>query len=253
MLKRISTIDYGSTEFINLEGDTIELEPNKFERVLDIVKKLTYYFGTNNYIELPTPDIDSFIINLSIDEYQLEFYAEKTNKNFGCLNNSVQNIYKDGILVAEDIARKNYEDYSIIADFATRLNWLTKNLFGGSNIEHSLFNIKNRYSFDPFNILNKFLPEFFDNLDYINTTGVYTKSGHRFNVDDQGSGFLSYINLIPMMCEAIRTDSTVLLDRYTSFHPILKKAIFENLWKEKVLHKLMKESDSKGQIIMREY
>lgn len=252
MLKRISTIDYYGTEFINLEGNRVVVDPGKFDRILDIIKTVTYFFGSSNYIAIPQTTKNSFIINLFIDEYQLEIYAEKSTVRA----NSVQNIYKDGVLVVEDIARRNYENknYSFVfVEFSTKLNWLMRNLFSSSNISESLYHIKNNYDFNSFDILNKFVSYFFDNIDYIDLNGIHTKSGYRLDVSSQGSGFLSYINLLPMMCEAIKTDSTVLLDRYTNFHPILKKAIFEELWDKKVLHKLMKEDDSKGQIIMRDY
>lgn len=249
MLKRISTVDYYGTESINLKGSRIVIDPGKFDRILDIIKTVTYFFGSSNYVAIPQTTKNSFIINLFIDEYQLEIYAERC----AVKANSVQNIYKDGVLVAEDIARRDYKDYSAFVEFSIKLNWLMRNLFSFSNISESLYHIKNNYDFNSFDILNKFVSYFFDNIDYIDLSGIHTKSGYRLDVSSQGSGFLSYINLLPMMCEAIKTDSTVLLDRYTNFHPILKKAIFEELWDKKVLHKLMKEDDSKGQIIMREY
>ena len=251
MLKRISTIDYYGTEFINLEGSRVVIDPGKFDKILDIIKTVTYFFGSSEYITIPQTT-NSFIINLFIDEYQLEIYAERGTVK----TNSVQNIYKDGVLVVEDIARRNYENknYSFVfVEFSTKLNWLIRNLFSSSNISESLYHIKHNYDFNSFDILNEFVSYLFDNIDYIDLNGIHTKNGYRLDVSSQGSGFISYINLLPMMCAAIKTNSTVLLDRYTSFHPILKKAIFEELWDKKVLHKLMKEDDSKGQIIMRNY
>ena len=252
MLKRISTIDYYGTEFINLENNRILLDDNKFNKVLEIIRKITYYFGSNLTIEPLEKDIDSFIINLCIDEYQFEFYAEKV-KNKNIMENTVQNIYKDGNLVVEGVHNRNYTNYDIVMDFHTKLNLLTKNIFCSGNIEKSLFTIKNKYDQEYFDVMNKLIPIFFDNLDYVDCNGVYTKSGHRFSLEDQGSGFNSFVNLIPSMCEAIKTNSTVIIDRYTSFHPILKRAIFKELWDEGYLHKLLKEDSSKGQIIMRSY
>lgn len=248
MLKRISTIDYYGTEFINLEGNRVVIDSDKFDKILNIIRTVTCFFGSSEYVTIPQTT-NSFIINLFIDEYQLEIYAERGTVK----TNSVQNIYKNGVLVVEDVARKTYENYSIIAEFSIKLNLLTRNLFSSSNISESLYRIKNNYDFNSFDILNKFVSYFFESIDYIDLNGVHTKSGYKLDVSSQGSGFISYINLLPMMCAAIKTNSTVLLDRYTSFHPILKKAIFEELWDKKVLHKLMKEDDSKGQIIMRDY
>ena len=252
MLTKISTIDYYGTESIDLNGDIVILKPDKFEKTLKIIKNLVFYFGTRDTVEIPETTEESFIINLFIDNYQFEFYSERLNFNsdFGY---SVQNIYQDGNLVFENIGEnRDISNYNVFIDFNTKINNVLKNLFTERNIEDSLYTIKNKYEFDVFGISNKFTPYLFEGVDSISINGI-SKSGYTLPLSSQGSGFLSFINLIPMMCEAIRTNSTVLLDRYTSFHPLLKKAIFEILWKEKVLHKLMKEDNSKGQIIMRAY
>ena len=252
MLTKISTIDYYGTESIDLNNDIIILKPDKFEKILEIIKSLVFYFGTRDTVKIPETTEDSFIINLFIDNYQVEFYAERLNfdSDFGY---SVQNIYQDGNLVIENIGEnRNISNYNVFIDFNTKINNVLKNSFTENNIEDSLYTIKNKYEFDVFGILNKFTPYLFEGVDSISINGI-SKSGYTLPLSCQGSGFLSFINLIPMMCEAIRTNSTVFIDRYTNFHPILKKAIFEVLWKEKTLHKLMNEDESKGQIVMRDY
>lgn len=252
MLTKISTIDYYGTESIDLNNNIVILKPDKFEKILEIIKSLVFYFGTRDTVKIPETTEESFIINLFIDNYQFEFYAERLNfdSDFGY---SVQNIYQDGNLVIENIGEnRSISNYNVFIDFNTKINNVLKNLFTEPNIEKSLYTIKNKYEFDVFGILNKFTPYLFEGVDSININGI-SKSGYTLPLYDQGSGFISYVNLIPMMCEAIRTDSTVFIDKYTNFHPILKKAIFEILWKEKALHKLMNEDESKGQIVMRDY
>lgn len=253
MLTKISTIDCYGTESIDLNDDTVILKPDKFEKILEIIKSLVFYYGTRDTVKIPETTEESFIINLFIDEYQFEFYAERLNfdSDFGY---SVQNIYHNGELAVENIGEnRSISNYNTIIGFNTIINQVLKNLFSMSNIEKSLYFIKNKYEFDVFSIMNEFTSYLFEGVDSISVNGVHLKSGYTLPLQSQGSGFISYINLIPMMCEAIRTNSTVFIDMYTNFHPILKKAIFETLWGEKVLHKLMGEDSSKGQIIMRDY
>lgn len=253
MLTRISTIDYHGNKSIDLIGNTVKLEPSEFEEVLEIIKGITFYYETSDTIKIPESTNESFIINLFIDNYRFEFYAERLNfdSDYG---NSIQNIYRDGNLVAENFnVNRSISNFETIIDFKTKLNLLVNNLFSRSNIKINLLDIKNRYEFDVFGILNKFTSYLFEGVDHISINGVHLKSGYILPLSSQGSGFISYINLIPMMCEAIRANSTVFIDMYTNFHPILKKAIYETLWGEKILHKLMNEDSSKGQIIMRDY
>lgn len=252
MLKRISTIDYYGTEFIDLENNRILLDEEKFEKVKKVLNYIIYYFGSDSIVIFPEDEedeADSFIINLYIDEYQFELYAEKVGD---IMKNTAQNIYKDGELVVENGHTKKYENFDIILDFHTKLNLLIRNMFCYGNIENTLYTIKNKYDTEYLTILNQLIPIFFDNIDFIDSSWVYTKLGYKLQLESQGSGFISFVNLIPSLCDAIKNNSTVIIDAYTSFHPILSKAIFKELWDEGYLHKLLKEDSSKGQIIMRE-
>ena len=249
MLTKISTIDYYGTESIDLNNNIVILKPDKFEKILEIIKSLVFYYGTLDTVKIPETTEESFIINLFINE----FYAERLNfdSDFGY---SVQNIYYNGELAVENMGEnRSISNYNTIIEFNTIINQILKNLFSMSNIEKSLFTIKNRYEFDVFGIMNEFTSYLFEEIDSISVNGVHLKSGYTLPLHDQGSGFISYVNLIPMMCEAIRTNSTVFVDMYTNFHPILKRAIFKDLWGGKVLHKLMGEDNSKGQLILRNY
>jgi len=257
MVTKISTIDYYGTESINLnKEDLLVLTSEKVYKIINIIETLSYILSSNyvRNINIPESTEESFIINLYIDEYRIEVYAERwTETSLTNLNNVIR-IYRDEKLIDDYISAINFEVYSVRQVLYKKLDLILKNIFCESNITQSLYTIKNKYNkFNAIDILNKFVSSFFEDIDFLSINGVRKKSGYTLSVENQGSGFLSYINLIPMMCESIVTNSPLIIERPTNFHPILKKAIFEILWGEKILHKLLNIDSSNGKIIVIDY